>query len=349
MVAVPSAIEELWRVFDTLRSHAGDPKAPTIHKSGLTRLKVDVPASTIRGWIGEKCRQTGELRRRVPRDEEQFIAVIMALRLLTLERSGSPVGDRTPITLSVSEKDGWLSRLRAAKAEEDANAAADAAKAQDDAAGEAQPDDRPPTSQPEPDDQSPSSGEQDVPSPPPSGDPPRPRRRHGSAVTWIAASVAVLVAAAAGVTMLLINDDPPLVTYYKHGRYPTSPGPLPNGGPAVACPPATTNKPDNVIEAEGGVAYAEYYRKNNLFLVYDNEPDGSSAILQLTVPGVSRTDWYNAKGHTCNGRKRPMAMVVDKVEPHDMMEVRVCVGEWGDRGRVPPEHCGHTVRITSSE
>ncbi|OLF17417.1 hypothetical protein BU204_11625 [Actinophytocola xanthii] len=154
--------------------------------------------------------------------------------------------------------------------------------------------------------------------------------------------VAVMV-----LTLLLSIDDPPV--YYTQGKVPTSSGQLSDGGPVVACPTVTTNEPDLVIEAEGDVAFAEYYRKNNLFLVYDNAPDGNSAILQLTAPSGSRTDWYNTKGHTCNGRKRPKAMVVGKVEHQDLAAARVCVGEWGDRGRVPPEHCGKMVHLPSAD
>jgi hypothetical protein len=143
------------------------------------------------------------------------------------------------------------------------------------------------------------------------------------------------------------NDAPaaPLDVHYKRGEFPKSPGPLPNGGPLIACPPAPSNKPDSVAEAGDGVARAEYYRKNHLFLVYDEEGDGRSAILQVTVPGVSRTNWYNAKGQTCGGKRRPFVMVVDDIDPNQALEYQVCVGEWDKRSTVPPENCGDSVRI----
>lgn len=125
------------------------------------------------------------------------------------------------------------------------------------------------------------------------------------------------------------------------GWIPTATTTFP-GGPTLACPPVA-NDPDSTAEAEDRIAYAEYYRKHNLFVLYDNSSDGRSAYLELNIPGVlSHADWFYSHGWTCYGPRHPLPMIVlpNLLRSRQTIRYRVCVGAARDHRHHPPEDCG---------
>jgi hypothetical protein len=168
--------------------------------------------------------------------------------------------------------------------------------------------------------------------------------------TWVAVMACVLTAMV-GIAYVAVfenigstaGDSPtPRISRRGVGWIPPSPTTLPNGGPAISCPPAT-NRPDSTAEAEDHIAYAQYYRQHNIFLLYDDAPDGRSALLELEIPGVlAHADWFNSGGWTCYGPRHSLAMIVSPnlLQPHHPVRYRVCVGAGKKRNQRPPEECG---------
>jgi hypothetical protein len=336
----PSATALLWHKFDELRRAAGDQKAGKISSTARALLDRDVPESTARDWINHRCIPRSEL------SEERFITVITVLYVLARRLPA-----KTDVRLPPPERDAWLESLRAAQQEDkDAppNAAVPAAPA---ARTEPEPDELVFDAERQRDRDASSEGPR-PPTPVSLPEPPGPRRRIRATPGRLAAAAGALAVVAAILLYLVVlkdDDSPaagtqpaPAASRRGAGWIPTATVTLPNGGPVVACPPPA-NSPNSVAEAEDRIGYAEYYRQQNLFLLYDNAPDGRSAILELKIPGVlAQADWYNSKGRTCHGRERPLAMVVQPnlLESHHTVQFRVCVGEVEDRGKRPPDDCG---------
>ncbi|MEU4570234.1 hypothetical protein [Micromonospora sp. NPDC023956] len=173
-----------------------------------------------------------------------------------------------------------------------------------------------------------------------------PQRRRVALRTWHVVSLAavVIVTVAAGVALAPDGEQPP-----------EKPMRVPSPGRADATPPAENAPcPTQTITATSrneNRAHATFCPDRLEFLLYDDRPDGESAVLVVRVDGKEWPPYFNSRSHATrspNGSavtKNPPKRVTVPLAPDATAEFRVCVAERNPDRTYPEDTCGTWTSI----
>ncbi|MEU4449616.1 hypothetical protein AB0K14_06655 [Actinosynnema sp. NPDC050801] len=329
------AVGVFWESFDAAWRDTGSRLAEEISAQLQRDRNYGLSASTIRGWLKHE---------RLPRNEDDFAEMCLLL-------------------VGRTRTEELVALLRAARRAD--------RKRGDRTPPDSPPPDIPPPDVPSPDaplpvrpspvPPSPVSPPSDAPSPvsplpvPPSpvsappdgpGEPAVVRRRLSRFVRpWHAAAAAVVLLGA--LIWLAVSSGDPSGTGSTPGR---SPDPAGSGASADDDPPC----PTPTVEAtsrNGKRAHATFCADRVEFLLFDDNPDGKSAILVVRVNGEEWPAWFNSCRHATRSPDgsqvtvNPPQRIPVSFRPEDVAEFRVCVGDRNREKTYPEDTCGAWTSI----
>jgi hypothetical protein len=101
--------------------------------------------------------------------------------------------------------------------------------------------------------------------------------------------------------------------------------------------------PSRTIYAADYRAHADFYRAGNTFHLFDDDPDGHSAVLQYSVNNDPLVTAWNKQGA---GKNKKMRVVDLPIPEGAEIKHRVCTGEYGQK-LVIEKSCSQWVNETS--
>ena len=115
---------------------------------------------------------------------------------------------------------------------------------------------------------------------------------------------------------------------------------------APQCPSPTVRGESNRQRAS-----ATFCADRSEFLLYDDSPDGKSAILIVRVNGHELPAWYNSNGHATRSQDgryvtpNPPRRITVSFTPTDTVEFRVCFGDRNDERIYLEDSCGAWLAV----
>lgn len=101
-------------------------------------------------------------------------------------------------------------------------------------------------------------------------------------------------------------------------------------------------------------AHATFCADRAEFLLYDDNPDGKSAVLVVRVGGREWPAWFNSSRHATRSpdgsqvAKNPPQRIPVSFPPDDTAEFRVCLGDRNPERTYPEDTCGDWTPIRPS-
>jgi len=173
------------------------------------------------------------------------------------------------------------------------------------------------------------------------------RQLYRSLRPWHAAAAAVVGVVGVLVGLALLPEDE------AQSGTPALPAQPPSAaGSSTAADDSPCPTPTVRAESKNSSrAHATFCADRLEFLLYDDSPDGKSAILAVRVNGKEWPAWFNSKGHRTRSPDgsqvtiNPPKHITVSFSSNDTADFRVCVGDRNPEMTYPEDTCGGWTSI----